>query len=377
MASLPIRRVLVIGSHAWSTVDAYSGLVSGFREAGYATDHYALHDRVGAAEEWIKFAQKRWGKPGDPEATPDDVLYQAGIRSVVKALEMNADAVVVTCGMLFDHRLFILFRRAGIPVFLFGTESPYDDSMLHGMAGLATAVSVNDPISVDPVQESAKRYGVDVPVCYMPLGYNPTVHSPGMADRLIIGNGGEIPAHDVVFVGNLYPSRIEWLEAMDWTGIDLGLYGVFDSLAEDSPLRQYVRGGVIRNTAATAIYQRSKIVLNLFRSEQFGPGWEVIGSRPGTSVNPRVIEAAAAGACMVSEYRPEMETVFGDALPLAHHPAQCETMIRNLLTMPERRAEISAALPAIVEPFSYTHRAREIVAILERELAKPAELEAA
>lgn len=365
-----IKRVLVVGSHAWSTLDAYSGLVAGFRDAGYDTHTYDLHTRLEAASEWLKFCVKRWGTADDPEPSQDDTIYQAGIRCVVKALEVNADAVVVVCGLLFHPSLYLLFERMGMPVFLYGTESPYDDELYRNVAKLSTACSLNEAGSVAGIQRAVHDSGETTPVAYLPLGYNPTIHRPGFADSLAVSHAGEIPAHDVVFIGNMYPSRAAWMEAIDWTGIDLGIYGIFDAIPDDSPLRKYIKGGVVRNTAACAIYQRSKIVLNLFRAEQFGPEWTVIGTHKGTSLNPRVIEAAAAGACLVSEWRPELDTVFGTAVPFAYNPEQCETIIRDLLAKPERRAAIGASLPPLVESFSYTNRARQIVGMLGAEIAR-------
>jgi len=345
-------------------------LVAGFREAGYQTYTYDLHTRIDAAQDWLKFAREKYGKADDPPITEEDIIYQAGVRTIVKALEVSADAVVIVCGLLYHPMLLILLERMGMPVFTFGTESPYDDERFAVSAKLSTVASVNDAASVDIVKALVEAGGEHTPIVHMPLGYNPSVHYPGFSDKVEGAYGEAPPAHDVVFVGNMYPSRERWLTAMDWTGIDLGLYGVFETVAADSPLRKYERGGIIRNVATTAIYQRSKVVLNLFRSEQFGPDWSVIGQKTGTAVNPRLIEAAAAGACIVSEWRPEVEEMFGDAIPLATTAAECEAHIRRLLGDPAERTQRAAAAMARVKGHSYTDRARSIVQTLEREIAR-------
>lgn len=366
-----VSRVLIVASgHSYSTIDCYAGLVAGFREAGYQTFTYDLHTRIDAAQDWLKFARDKYGKPDDAPITEEDIIYQAGVRTIVKALEVNADAVIVVCGLLFHPMLLILLERMGMPVFTFGTESPYDDERFAVSAKLSTVASVNDPASVAPVRALVEAGGELTPVIHMPLGYNPAVHYPGFADKVEAEYGEAAPAHDVVFVGNVYPSRERWIGAMDWSGIDLGLYGVFETVGADSPLLSYKRGGIIRNVATTAIYQRSKVVLNLFRSEQFGPDWQIIGTRTGTAVNPRLVEAAAAGACIVSEWRPEVEGMFGDAIPLARTSAECEAHIRRLLADPAERAERAERARACVAGHSYTDRARAIVAELDAEVAR-------
>lgn len=366
-----IRRVLVVSSgHAWSTLDAYSGLVAGFRSAGFEVATYDLHTRIDAARDWLEFAASKYGHGDAAPITEDDVIYQAGVRSVVKALEFRADAVVIVCAMLYHPSLYILLERAGLPVFVFGTESPYDDEMFAIPAKMATAASVNDTQSLGPVTDAVRAAGESTPISYMPLGFNPSVHYAGLADWLETERGQQVPGHDVVFIGNMYPSRAEWLSAIDWSGIDLGLYGVFDTLPEDHALRAYIRGGVVRNYAATAIQQRAKVVINLFRTEQFGPGWTVVGHRPGASISPRLIECAASGACVVSEYRAELVDTFGDAMPLARTPDEMSAAIRRLLANDAERAAMSASLPPLVAGFNYAARAQQIVDELEHALLR-------
>jgi spore maturation protein CgeB len=361
---------VVASGHSYSTIDCYAGLVAGFREAGYQTFTYDLHTRIDAAQDWLKFAREKYGKADDAPITEEDIIYQAGVRTIVKALEVNADAVVIVCGLLYHPMLLILLERMGMPVFTFGTESPYDDERFAVSAKLSTVASVNDAASVDIVAGMVRASGENTPIVHMPLGFNPSVHYPGFSDKVEQEYGEAPPAHDVVFVGNVYPSRERLLSAIDWTGIDLGLYGVFETVPDDSPLLAYKRGGIIRNVAATAIYQRSKLVLNLFRSEQFGPDWEVIGQKTGTAVNPRLIEAAAAGACIVSEWRPEVAGMFGDSIATFRTADECAAIIRRLLANPAERAERAAAAMACVAGHSYTDRARAIVGALEAEIAR-------
>lgn len=354
-----IDRVMVVASgHGWSTLDAYYGLIAGFQEAGVETYHYDLHKRIDIAAEWLDWVKEHYAPDADPGA--GDVLYQAGKAVVVKSLEVGADAVVVVCGLLFDQRLYVLLRRAGIPVFLFGTESPYDDELMEAVAPLATAVSTNERTSLPALEAYLQEIGSPARATYMPLGFNPKIHMPGFGR-----DAHGLPEHDVIFVGNCYPSREQLLTAIDWDGIDLALYGVFDTVSPTAPLRQHVRGGIIPNVTTTALYSRAKIVLNLFRSEQFGANWEVLNTdRQGESISPRVIEAAAVGAFMITEWRPEVEELFGDLMPTFRTAEEAERLIRYYLEHEDERAEMAARLPAVVAGYSYTDRARTIMNML-------------
>ena len=62
---------------------------------------------------------------------------------------------------------------------------------------------------------------------YLPVGYDPAQHGPQM--------NGEAPAHDVVFVGTGFESRVALLSQVDWSGIDLGLYGAWAEVPAGPP----------------------------------------------------------------------------------------------------------------------------------------------
>ena len=366
-----IRRLLIVGSgHAWSTLDAQRGLLDGFQATGYDVFAYDLHTRLHAALGWVKYANEvvvpstgqAAPEPGWEPAT-EDIIYQAGLGIVTEALRLNVDAVVVVCGLLLEPRILVMLERAGFPVFLFGTESPYDDDVFLGRAELVTALSVNEPASVEAVRSMLASVGADVPVSYLSLGYSPSLHRPGFGAL-----SEDLPRHDVVFVGNVYPSRQAFFEAVDWDGlgIDLGIYGVMATVAPDAPVRRWVRhDGVVPNPVAAALYTRSRAVLNLFRTEQFGLDWEVRGHVRAEAVSPRMIEAAAMGAFMVSESRSQVGEVFGDLVPTFTTADEAGPLIRRWLDDEPGRKKIERCLPGAVESYSYANRAREIVTSLE------------
>lgn len=367
-----IRRVLVVASgHGWSTTDVYTGLGAGLRDLGVHAVAYDLRERIGAAESWLQMARERWGKPDDPEVTPEDVLYQSGKAALILALEHDADAVIVVCGLLFDPRLYILLQRAHIPTFVYGTESPYDDDMFSWILPLVTAASTNERTSVSRLAGTENA----APLTYLPVGYNPAVHYPGAGKdlRVPMEYGGvatgevPLPQHDVVFVGNVFPSRAETLEAINWTDVDFGLYGVFKMLPEDSPLWQYKRGEVVPNVVATGLHTNAKIVLNLFRVERLRDEWRDVTRIEGAeSISPRLIECAACGNFVISEYRPEVAEIFGDAVPTFTTPVEAEELIRHYLAHPDERERLAARLPALVASYRYQDRAASIIDILER-----------
>lgn len=381
-APRPIRRALLVSSgHNWSTADAFTGLHAGLTAAGVESWPFDVAARMDLARELIMWRDGQEVAAGRRDAAREmiDVEREAiavvGQEAVIQALAVGADAVIVVSALLFDPRIYMLMSRARIPVFVFGTESPYHDDFYADVVPMTAAFSVNDTSSLGRFRALVEGRGSDTRVLYLPLGYDPVRHYRG------VGDGTFYESHDVVFVGNVYPSRQTMMEGIDWTGIDLGLYGVFVTMTDDSPLWRHVKTPAtpempvtpIDNRATAALYDRAKIVLNLFRTEVSGLDPQDRRTIEGAeSINPRLLEAAACGAFMISEWRPEVETMFGDLVPTFRTPLEAERLIRYYLEHDDEREAIRAKLPAAVAAHSYHVRARQIVDVLADVRAKMA-----
>lgn len=382
---MSLRKILLVHSgNTWSTHDVYMGILAGLKILGIEVIPYRLDKRITWSRDWIDFVRRKEGIPDDQDpVTLSDTLYQAAKGAAVRALEEGCDGAIIVSGLLFEQRGYMLLRRARIPILLFGTESPYEDDYMPALAPLCHVVTVNDPASVAPIAEACEKVGAITRVAYSPLGYMPEVHTPkapkpSIMERLRAFAGGDpwpgamidaVAAHDVVFVGTGFPDRIKFLEAVDWTGIDLGLYGFWDGLDADSPLRQYIRGDITPNPVTAALYRKARVVLNLFRVDAWRSETELVRIEGGTAINPRLIEAAACGASIISEWRPEVADVFGDLIPTFKTPEECSALLRMLLVNEHLRKRQARELPKRVAGYSYHARAAELVDLLEDAIA--------
>lgn len=335
-----------------------TGLRAGLLHHGVQVVDYRLDARISRASKWLMSAWKV-ARKSDPEfekPNPADIFYQAGIGALEMALRHQVDVVLVVSGMFLHPDVVIIMKRAGLLVTVLFTESPYDKPELD-MAKHVDGCWTNERSAVPAFAAVNPRSG------YIAHAWNPALHKPGLQP------GDEtMPAHDVVFVGSAFQERIDWFHAIDWTGIDLGIYGQWQPLRGPSKLRQYIRQGTIDNAVTAALYRRAKIGLNLYRTSQ---GW---GSRAPSiehaeSMNPRAYELAACGAFHLSSYRAEVGEVFGDLVPTFTHPTQAAALIRSWLADPDGRARIAAALPACVAEMSWTERSAEIIGDLQSLLA--------
>lgn len=337
-----------------STADVYTGLIGGLKELGHDISKYQLDTRIARAGAWLDFNWKE-AKKKDPnivEPTTADVLFQACGDSIVKAMWINPDWVVVVSAMYYPRVFMKMLKRAGLRVAVLLTESPYDDEHQYGIASIADICWTNERTSVEKLRVcNPKTY-------YLPHAYNATRH-------MATGDDSEVAAHDVVFVGTGFQERVDLFESIDWGGIDLGLYGTWELIGSRSKLKQFVRGeDAISNDTAAALYRRAKIGLNLYRTSK-GFGSDAPRIALAESMNPRAYELAACGCFHFSDYRAEIAEIFGDAVPMFQDGAELEKLIRYWLEHSKEREAIAARLPQLVNGETWLNRAGQMVSDLE------------
>lgn len=343
-----MRILLVQPGASVSVSDVHNGLVHGFQNLGHEVIKYPLDARIYMSGKWLHFQWKERG--ADPAIKPNsaDVLYLAGQGVLERALRHDVDWVIVTSGMYFHPAWLELIHKAKLKLGVVFTESPYDDDQQVQVAPFADLCWTNERSSVPLLKQANPN------VKYLPPAFDPVVHRPGCHP-----GDEDYPEHDVVFVGTMFKERIEMLARVDWTGIDLGLYGEMAILGSRSPLRRYVRAKVIPNTQAAALYRRAKIGLNLFRTSK-GFGWKAESIQRAESVNPRVMELAGCGVFYLSDYRPEVTEIFGELVPTFTNAADLERLIRHYLPLTGQRRRLAAQLPLAVAHHTFDERARQI-----------------
>ncbi len=339
-----------------ATSDIYDGLVPHLEAQGCEIVHYALDQRIAMAGSWFEVAYKRAveANPGTPAYTPGDVLYKAGIDVLERALRFDVDLVLVVSSMYMVPDLIVMLKRAGRRVGVVLTESPYDDLQQARVIQHVDIAWTNERSSIPYLRQ------VNANTFYLPHAHEPDKHN------IAVPVLDETPSHDVVFVGTGFEERCAVLAAVDWTGIDLGLYGNWPLLREDDPLSAHVRGGAVSNQEAVSLYRNAKIGLNLYRTSRgFGRDVEHI-TEQAESLNPRALELAACGVFTISDHREEVDEVFGDLVPAFVDPADLESSIRFYLSHAAERQRIAAALPASVAGHTYAARAAQILSDLAR-----------
>jgi len=348
-----LRILLVHPGASWSTHDVFTGLHDAFQRQGVEIIEYALDNRLEHAAHFLKSAWKRSSKQAQ-EPSVADILYQASLGILERALRHKADWVFIISSMYVHPDILIMLRRAHIRAAVLFTESPYEDRWQLELAPYVQACWTNERASL-PAFLAANDASF-----YYQHAIDPTKHMPGVR-----AGDEDVLAHDVVFVGTGFQERCDMLAATDWTGIDLGLYGSWNLLGSRSKLRKYVRAKVIPNETTSALYRRARLGLNLHRtSTVFGPQAEHIEN--AESMGPRCYELAAAGLPFASDYRAEVAEVFGDLVPTFTTGSELRAIIDRSLHDAGERARIAHELPGCVAGHTFDARVTEILKVLQQ-----------
>jgi len=349
-----MKVTLVHPGASWSVSDVHRGIAGAFRRANVDLVHYAMEGHIAHSARFLKAVGKEAQRynPGIEIPNAADYLYHASLGIIERALRHQSDWVFIISGTYIHPQVLDLLRRAGIRTACLLTESPYADDQERLIASLVDVVFTNERTSLSTFVDLCHE------VYYYQHAHDPEYH-------YVTEETNDEPAHDVVFVGTGFEERCDLLSAINWDGIDLGLYGTWRLLGSRSRMRQYVLGDVIPNERTARLYHNAKIGLNLHRTSiGYGRGVEHVAD--AESMNPRCYELAATGTFTLTDNRAEVAEVFGDAMPTFADANDLEAKIRYYLAQPDERRRLAARARDLVAPHVFDDRAAHILAILNK-----------
>lgn len=301
----------------FSVADVADGWVKGLRACGAEVVDFNFHDRLSFYSEACKVDETGELVPLVP--TPEHAALLAGQGILSACMDWWPDVVLVVSGFFVPPGVYRTLRGRGFKVVLLHTESPYEDDRQTVRAQLAHLNIVNDPTNLDQFPPGS---------LYIPHAYDPDIHHPADPDPDL--------ASDFCFVGTGYPSRIEFFEQVDWSGIDVCLAGHWKA-ARGSTLEKYVDHDLdlcCDNSDAARLYASTKVSANLYRRE-------ATHTADGWAMGPREVELAACGTFFLRDPRPESNDVLG-MLPTFDGPDDFSRRLRWWLTHDDARTEAAA-----------------------------------
>ena len=172
----------------------------------------------------------------------------------------------------------------------------------------------------------------------------------------------EYYAHDIVFVGSYYPNRAKLFEKL--ADFNLGIWGPgWDKHKINSKLRFHIKATHTKPLEWVKIYNASKIVLTPHYQDPKGR-FQVY------QASPRVFEAMACGAFVISDRQKDVMALFKDGEHFASYSGYKDLIskINFYLKNPVERKKIAAqGHQEVLSKHQYTHRIEKLLSIVNLE----------
>lgn len=212
-------------------------------------------------------------------------------------------------------------------------DEPYEVDDTARWSSAFDAVGLNDPATL-----ARHAHAFPLPVCH-----DPAVHvNPGGPRRWQVG-----------FIGGHNTQRERLLLALAESG---QLSYVIGGPWRSPQLRQLSLGANVPAERTAELYQQTQIVINVFRETHH---FNAAGT-PATTMNPRIHEALACGALVISEPRAEIAQRL-PGLPTFDSPEALRAQVAHFLAHPDERLRVQAACAARLQGDHYAQRLRGVI----------------
>jgi hypothetical protein len=239
------------------------------------------------------------------------------------------DLIFVVHGRRYVQRWGRRFAKWRSAVWLL--DEPYEVDETSGWSGQFDTVFVNDSSTL-----ARHRHAHELPVAYAP-----TLHH-GLPEA-------ERPRR-VGFIGGANAKREAMLAGLARRGL---LDHVIGGPWRDARLAALCVAPNVPAERTAALYRETAIVVNVFRDRHH---YNRAGL-PALAMNPRIVEALACGALVVSEPRQGLASAVPE-LPTFRNEAEAAELIERFLAEPEERLRVQRACAARLVEATYSERLR-------------------
>ncbi|MEA2893386.1 MAG: hypothetical protein QOI05_4179 [Bradyrhizobium sp.] len=263
-----------------------------------------------------------------------------------KVESLRPDLLFVVHGRRFVQRWGERFAKFRSAVWLL--DEPYEVDDTAAWSKRFDVVFVNDAATL-------RRHGN---AHELPVAYAPALHH---------ASGATGPVHRVGFIGGGNPARESLLGGLAGRGL---LDYVVGGPWRDARLSALCLAGNVPAERTAALYRDTAIVVNVFRDRHHF-NREGVDAR---AMNPRICEALACGALVISEPRDDLARLAPE-LPTFRSEAEAAALIDSFLANPSERQRIQRACRARLADATYAERLRSVMDIAF-EPSKPSGLSA-
>lgn len=277
-------------------------------------------------------------------------LQHINKKMVSLALRTKPDIAIVTGGHRITSRTVKTLKNQGICTVLWSIDAPLNFQPLIDIAPFYDHVFCQGTEAAEMLNHVGIK-GAQ----WLPMGCDPDFHTPvGLSTEEKKQYGT-----DLAFVGSYYLNRAELFQKL--TDFDLGIWGPgWEKLHLDSPLRKFLRGGELKPEVWLKVYSASKIVL--------ATHYHDLENRfPVHQASPRIFEALACGAFVISDNQRDVFSLFKEGVHLERFVDSKDLIekIKYYLDHPEERKRIAEqGNNEVTQKHTYVYRIEKLIQLV-------------
>ena len=210
-------------------------------------------------------------------------------------------------------------------------DEPYEVDDTSVWSGQFDTVFVNDPSTLE-----RHRHAHELPVAYAPALHHGVAAAARPRRTGFIG--GANATREAMLAGLVRRGLLDYVVGGPWHEARLAALGLAANVSAER---------------TAELYRETAIVLNVFRDRHH---YNCAGL-PGLAMNPRVVEALACGALVLSEPRPALANAVPE-LPTFRTEAEAAALIEGFLVDPAERLRVQQTCAARLADATYLERLR-------------------
>jgi len=266
------------------------------------------------------------------------------------ALKVKPDIVLVTGGHRISAKAVRILKAYHICTVLWTIDAPINFQSIINSAPFYHYIFCQGTEAIELLR-NANILGAD----WLPMGCDPKYHRPVELSSKEQAEYG----HDIVFVGSYYPNRAELFKTL--ADFDFGIWGPgWDKLEKGSRLQSHIRAAHTSPAQWAKIYSAGKIIL----ATHYQDPKNLI---PVYQASPRIFEAMACGAFVISDSQPDVLSLFNNGEHLVRS-CSTEDLIKNIkyyLEDPFEREKIAErGRQEALGKHTYVHRIKKLLSMV-------------
>jgi len=248
-----------------------------------------------------------------------------------KVERFQPDLLLVIHGRQFRKRWRDRFKTYRSAVWLL--DEPYEVDDTERTSQIFDTVFVNDTSTLNRHRNAH----------YLPTAYDPELHhdEPGNRPFCVGFVGGGNPTRERMLLELVGAGQLDYVVGGPWRA---------------PRLRRLNRAANISPAETSALYRQTRIIVNVFRDRHHYNRQKLAPH----SLNPRIYEALACGALVVSEHRPELDELFPE-LPTFRTTGELKDIVGALASDADQRLRLLEACRGRLAPHTYTERLRAVL----------------